>query len=51
MENLAFRALCPDDIPNLRVLCGEAFPIDYPDSWYDFVTRVRVNHSFNLLLD
>ena len=23
---------------SLRVLCGESFPIDYPDSWYDFVT-------------
>ena len=38
MEGLSFRPLFPSDIPELRISCCESFPIEYPDSWYDFVT-------------
>jgi len=38
MDDLSFRPLYPADISKLKVLCWESFPIEYPDSWYDFVT-------------
>lgn len=43
-----------DDISSLsnlipRLLCSESFPIEYPDSWYDFVTSgyFYSNAAFN----
>ena len=32
-----------------RSLCSESFPIEYPDSWYDFVTSgyFYSNAAFN----
>jgi len=38
MENFLFRRIYPADVDNLRQLCNQLFPIQYPDSWYDFVT-------------
>jgi len=49
IDSLAFRQLYPKDIPQLRLLCSESFPIEYPDSWYDFVTSgyFYSNAAFN----
>jgi len=35
---LRLRFLTPSDVPELKRLCGEWFPIDYPDAWYDDIT-------------
>lgn len=32
------RFLCPDDLNEVRVLCQDWFPIDYPLSWYQDIT-------------
>ncbi|KAK3089788.1 hypothetical protein FSP39_006543 [Pinctada imbricata] len=32
------RFLCPDDIEQVKKLCTEWFPIDYPDAWYQEIT-------------
>lgn len=38
MEDLEFRALRPSDTAELRKLCTEVFPIEYPEQWYEYVT-------------
>jgi len=37
-EEVQLRFLGPDDIPEVRRLCLEWFPIDYPDCWYELIT-------------
>ena len=32
------RFLCPDDLEEVRALCQDWFPIDYPLSWYIDIT-------------
>ncbi|KAK2161156.1 hypothetical protein LSH36_120g01017 [Paralvinella palmiformis] len=32
------RFLCPEDIPELKQLCADWFPIEYPDTWYEDIT-------------
>lgn len=32
------RFLCPDDLQEVRTLCQDWFPIDYPMSWYEDIT-------------
>ena len=42
------RALCPGDAEAVRALCAECFPINYPDSWFDYITSNKVpspNHT------
>ena len=31
---LQLRFLSPDDLPEVKRLCKEWFPIEYPDAWY-----------------
>ena len=33
-----FRFLCPQDIEQVKVLCRDWFPIEYPDTWYQEIT-------------
>jgi ribosomal protein S18 acetylase RimI-like enzyme len=37
-SNIHFRFLCPEDVPELKILCSEWFPVDYPDSWFTDIT-------------
>lgn len=30
---LQLRLLTPHDIPSVKILCEDSFPISYPDSW------------------
>jgi len=38
IENVQLKFLASDDIPALKKLCTEWFPIKYPDAWYRDVT-------------
>ena len=40
---LQLRFLNPPDIPEVKRLCREWFPIEYPDAWYSDITS---NHKF-----
>lgn len=35
---LQLRFLCPYDIDQVKILCRDWFPIDYPDTWYQEIT-------------
>lgn len=37
-SNVQLRFLCPEDVPEVKKLCTEWFPIEYPDSWYQDIT-------------
>jgi len=37
-EDLKLRFLCPEDLAQVRNLCKEWFPIQYPDQWYRDIT-------------
>ncbi|XP_032228891.1 N-alpha-acetyltransferase 60 [Nematostella vectensis] len=38
LNDVQFRFLCPDDIDEVKRLCREWFPIEYPDTWYKEIT-------------
>ncbi|XP_064613621.1 N-alpha-acetyltransferase 60-like [Liolophura sinensis] len=37
-REVQLRFLCPEDIGDVKKLCAEWFPIDYPDTWYEDIT-------------
>ncbi|XP_022084917.1 N-alpha-acetyltransferase 60-like [Acanthaster planci] len=42
---LKLRFLCPDDVTEVKRLCGEWFPVEYPDSWYRDITSDQKFYS------
>uniref|UniRef100_W5MHM4 N-alpha-acetyltransferase 60 n=1 Tax=Lepisosteus oculatus TaxID=7918 RepID=W5MHM4_LEPOC len=38
LGEIKLRLLCHDDIDTVKQLCGDWFPIEYPDSWYRDIT-------------
>ncbi|KAI5932430.1 N-alpha-acetyltransferase 60 [Manis javanica] len=38
LSEVSLRLLCHDDIDIVKHLCGDWFPIEYPDSWYRDIT-------------
>ncbi|KAK0163019.1 hypothetical protein PV327_006735 [Microctonus hyperodae] len=38
LGNVQLRFLCPEDLEEVRALCQDWFPIDYPYSWYEDIT-------------
>ncbi|XP_029996242.1 N-alpha-acetyltransferase 60 [Sphaeramia orbicularis] len=38
LSEVQLRFLCHNDIENVKLLCGDWFPIEYPDSWYQDIT-------------
>jgi len=38
-NNLQFRFLLPDDIDELKRLCKDCFPVEYPEEWYQDITK------------
>lgn len=38
-NNLQFRFLHPDDIDELKTLCKDCFPVEYPEEWYQEITK------------
>ncbi|KAH0632084.1 hypothetical protein JD844_020147 [Phrynosoma platyrhinos] len=38
LSEIYLRLLCHDDIDTVKQLCGDWFPIEYPDSWYRDIT-------------
>lgn len=38
LSEVSLRLLCHDDIDTVKHLCGDWFPIEYPDSWYRDIT-------------
>nr|CAB3264181.1 N-alpha-acetyltransferase 60-like [Phallusia mammillata] len=51
LSKLKLRFLCGDDIPCLKELCNEWFPIKYPDSWYNLVVFNEKFYSMAATLD
>ncbi len=43
---LQLRFLTPSDLPEVKRLCKEWFPIDYPDVWYDDITSNEKFYSY-----
>lgn len=37
-SDVQLRFLCPEDLEEVRTLCQDWFPIDYPFSWYEDIT-------------
>ncbi|ESO06678.1 hypothetical protein HELRODRAFT_64313 [Helobdella robusta] len=41
-QQIQLRYLCPDDLLEVKQLCADWFPIQYPESWYtDILTNPR----------
>ncbi|KAH0533772.1 N-alpha-acetyltransferase 60 [Cotesia glomerata] len=38
LGDVQLRFLCPEDLEEVRALCQDWFPIDYPYSWYEDIT-------------
>ncbi|XP_068242844.1 N-alpha-acetyltransferase 60 [Palaemon carinicauda] len=38
LAELKLRFLCPSDLPEVKALCCQWFPIEYPDVWYEDIT-------------
>ncbi|XP_018325946.1 uncharacterized protein LOC108737545 isoform X2 [Agrilus planipennis] len=38
LADVQLRFLCPNDLGEVRALCQELFPIEYPLSWYEDIT-------------
>lgn len=38
LKDIQLRFLCPDDLEEVRALCRDWFPIEYPQSWYEDIT-------------
>ncbi|XP_063992976.1 N-alpha-acetyltransferase 60 [Diachasmimorpha longicaudata] len=38
LGDVQLRFLCPDDLEEVRALCQDWFPIDYPYAWYEAIT-------------
>jgi len=36
--DIQLRFLCPEDLPQVRSLCQDWFPIQYPEQWYQDIT-------------
>lgn len=51
LPNLQLRFLCPTDLPEVRALCQDWFPIDYPYSWYKDITSNPRFYALAAVLD
>ena len=40
-----YRPLTSADEAHVRELCGECFPISYPDRWYSYITSDQVSST------
>lgn len=38
LKDVQLRFLCPEDLEEVRLLCRDWFPIEYPQSWYEDIT-------------
>ncbi len=41
-QKFLLRSLNSEDIPQVKALCADCFPIDYPDSWFKYITSGKV---------
>jgi hypothetical protein len=49
LGDVQLRFLCPDDLDEVRSLCQDWFPIEYPFYWYEEITSstrylLTINH-------
>lgn len=51
LNQVQLRNLCPTDIPAVKKLCAEWFPIDYPDSWFEAITSNTKFYSLAAIFD
>ncbi|XP_066139346.1 N-alpha-acetyltransferase 60 isoform X1 [Euwallacea fornicatus] len=47
LAEVQLRFLCPDDLDEVRALCQEWFPIEYPFYWYEEITSSNRVNSLN----
>ncbi|CAF1011192.1 unnamed protein product [Brachionus calyciflorus] len=45
INDISLRHLCQEDIPELKRLCTEWFPVDYPDTWYQDIASNKKFYS------
>ena len=45
LGKFTLRPLNSEDVPQIRVLCGDCFPIDYPDSWFKYISSGKVRNK------
>ncbi|PIK47436.1 hypothetical protein BSL78_15687 [Apostichopus japonicus] len=50
-ETFKLRLLCPEDVPEVKALCGDWFPVEYPDSWYHDITSDSRFHSLAAVIN
>lgn len=50
-EHFRLRLLCPDDVPEVKALCSDWFPVEYPDSWYTDITSDKRFHSLAAIIN
>jgi len=43
-RQFTLRPLTSDDIPQIKELCVDCFPIDYPDSWFKYISSGKVSY-------
>lgn len=36
------RRLEPRDVPQVKLLCSDCFPIEYTDNWFKYITSTKV---------
>jgi hypothetical protein len=49
LGDVQLRFLCPDDLDEVRSLCQDWFPIEYPFYWYEEITSstsVQPSHNW-----
>lgn len=49
-NEVQFRPLCQVDIQELKTLCADWFPVDYPESWYNDITTSKRFYSVAAVL-
>uniref|UniRef100_A0A6M2DDW7 N-alpha-acetyltransferase 60 n=1 Tax=Xenopsylla cheopis TaxID=163159 RepID=A0A6M2DDW7_XENCH len=51
LADVQLRFLCPGDLEEVRALCQDWFPIDYPQSWYEDITSSTRFYALAAVLD
>lgn len=52
LADVQLRFLCPEDLDEVRALCQDWFPIEYPFYWYEEITSSNryVQYSMQFIL-
>lgn len=51
LAEVQLRFLCPNDLEEVKGLCEEWFPIEYPSYWYEEITSINRYVWFDFITD